>query len=97
MASRSRLRLWRQTRRKPLRPREAVRRGARHAYFYLGLAGEIEGAAVPQLEAQRDDCGPLQLRDQPFKAMFEEHVVSPEGEHHSIAPEGLRIPLSRRG
>src|SRR6266852_3412524 len=57
---------------------EAKRRGTRHAYFYLGLAGEIEGAAVPQLEAQRDGCGPLQLRDQPFEAMFEEHVVSPE-------------------
>src|SRR6266849_10822471 len=58
---------------------EAKRRGARHAYFYLGLAGEIEGATVPQLEAQRDDRGPLEPRDQPFKAMFEEHVVSPEG------------------
>src|SRR5712692_6002076 len=58
---------------------EAKRRGARHAYFYLGLAGGIEGAAVPQFEAQRDGCGPLELRDQPFKAMFEEHVVSPEG------------------
>src|SRR6266480_1024167 len=58
---------------------EAKGRGARYADLHLGLAGEVEGAAVPQLEAQRNDCGPLELRDQPFKAMFEEHVVSPEG------------------
>src|SRR5882762_8791873 len=41
---------------------EAKGRGARHADFYLGLAGEIVGAAVPQLEAQRDGCGPSELR-----------------------------------
>src|SRR5207248_1202173 len=61
------------------RQQEAKRPGARHADLHLGLAREIEGAAVPQLEAQRDGCGALELRDQPFKAMFEEHVVSPEG------------------
>src|SRR6266571_6412781 len=58
---------------------EAQRRRARHADFHLGLAREIVGAAVPQLEAQRDGCGPSELRDQPFNAVFEEHVVLPEG------------------
>ncbi len=58
---------------------EAKGRRTRHADFYLGLTGEIEGAAIPQLEAQRDGCRPPELGDQPFKAMFEEHVVSPDG------------------
>jgi len=50
--------------------KEAKRRRTRHADLDLGLAGEIEGAAIPQLEAQRDGCRTLELRDQPFKAMF---------------------------
>src|SRR5258706_131947 len=68
------------------RQQEAKRRRARHADLDLGLAGEIEGAPVPQLQAQWDGCGPSELRDQPFKAVFEEHVVLP-GRSNIIASQ----------
>ena len=50
------------------------------------VLSEIEGAPVPQLQAQRDGCGPSELRDQPFKAVFEEHVVLP-GRSNIIASQ----------
>src|SRR6267378_2033312 len=52
------------------RGEKSQRRGTCYPDLDLGLAGEIEGLSVPQLQAQRNRHGLPELLDQAFDAAF---------------------------